>query len=286
MGVMEPDEQRAALREGWERSAPGWAQRAAAVRDWGMPISTRMIDRLNLQPGQRVLELAAGPGDTGFLAAEIVAPGGGVVISSDGAEAMVEVARSRAQALGVRGVEFRQLELEWIDLPTADMDRILCRWGLMLVVDPAACLTECRRVLRPGGRIALAVWDVLDANPWMTLPRQALTEVLPAAAAPPAPGPGPFALASAERLRELIEEAGFVEVTVEAVELERRIDHPAAFLEETLTLSESFRRAWDGLDDRARERVAGRLRELSEPMRGPDGDLRIGGRSLVAAASA
>src|SRR5438270_479599 len=158
MGVMEPEEQRAVLREGWERSAPGWGERAAAVRDWGMPVSTRMIDRLNLQPGQRVLELAAGPGDTGFLAAEIVAPGGGVVISSDGAEAMVEV--------------------------------------------------------------------------------------------------------------------------------ERRIDRPEVFLEETLTLSESFRRAWDGLDDPARERVGRRLRELSEPMRGPDGDLRIGGRSLVAAASA
>jgi ubiquinone/menaquinone biosynthesis C-methylase UbiE len=282
----DPGDLRAELREGWERSAPGWGERAAALRDWGMPVSTAMIDRLNLQPGQRVLELAAGPGDTGFLAAEIVAPGGGVVISSDGAEAMVEVARRRAQELGVRGVEFRQLELEWIDLPTADVDRILCRWGLMLVVDPAACLQECRRVLRPGGRIALAVWDMPEANPWMSLPRQALADIAPAAVTPPAPGPGPFALASAEQVRELLEEAGFLEVTVEPVELERRIDAPEHFLAETLSLSETFRRAWERLDSAAQDQLAERLRELCAPLADADGTVRIPGRSLVAAASA
>ena len=251
-----------------------------------MPVSSAMIDRVNLQPGHRVLELAAGPGDTGFLAAEIVAPGGGVVICSDGAEAMVEVARRRAAELGVRGVEFRQLELEWIDLPTADVDRILCRWGVMLIVDPAACLTECRRVLRPGGRIAIAVWDAPEANPWMTLPRQALLDVAPAAVPAPAPGPGPFALASADRVRDLLEEAGFLEVTVEPVELERRVEAPEQFLEETLSLSQTFRRAWEGLDGEARGRVEQRMRELCEPLRDADGTLRIAGRSLVAAASA
>ncbi|HSO97732.1 MAG TPA: methyltransferase domain-containing protein [Solirubrobacteraceae bacterium] len=282
----DPEDLRADLRDLWERSASGWGERAAAVREWGMPVSSAMIDRLNLQPGQRVLELAAGPGDTGFLAAEIVAPGGGVVISSDGAQAMVEVARRRAQELGIRGVEFRQLELELIDRTTADVDRILCRWGLMLIVDPAACLTECRRVLRPGGRIALAVWDAPEANPWMSLPRQALADVAPSAVGPPAAGPGPFALASAEQVRELLEAAGFFEVTVEAVELVRQVEAPERFLEETLSLSEAFRRAWDELDGAARDRLTERMRELCAPLAGPDGIARIRGRSLVAAASA
>jgi SAM-dependent methyltransferase len=286
----DPGDLRADLREGWERSAAGWGERAAAVRDWGMPVSSVMIDRAGLQPGQRVLELAAGPGDTGFLAAEIVAPGGGVVICSDGAEAMVEVARRRARELGVRGIEFRQLELEWIDLPTADVDRILCRWGVMLIVDPAACLTECRRVLRPGGRIALAVWDVPEANLWMTLPRQALAGVAGpdagSASASAPDGPGPFALASPERMRGLLEAAGFVEVTIEPVELERQVESPERFLEETMSLSETFRRAWEGLDEDARGQVQRRMRELCEPLRDAGGTVRIAGRSLVAAASA
>src|SRR4029077_3266224 len=110
-----------------------------------------------LPPGQRVLELAAGPGDTGFLAAELVRPGG-MLISSDASQAMIGVARGRARDLGVSNVEFKRMELEWIDLDTASVDAALCRFGLMLAADPGAALQEIRRVLRPGGAVALAVW--------------------------------------------------------------------------------------------------------------------------------
>src|SRR5205085_12140030 len=168
-----PATQRAERLEGWERAARGWSNRGDSVRDSGMPVSLRMIERLSLQPGHRVLELAAGPGDTGFLAAELIAPGG-TLICSDGADAMIDVARARALEVGVENVEFRRLELEWIDLPTASVDAILCRWALMLTVDPAAALQEARRVLRPGGRLSLAVWDEPARNPWATIPGRGL----------------------------------------------------------------------------------------------------------------
>ena len=85
------------VRARWERSGEGWRSRADEILDFGMPVSTAMIDRLGLQPGQTVLELAAGPGDTGFLAAELVVPGGRL-ISSDAVEQMLEIARERAAA--------------------------------------------------------------------------------------------------------------------------------------------------------------------------------------------
>lgn len=278
-------EARSQMRAGWERVAPGWGEHATVLRDWGMPVTSSMIEQADLQPGQRVLELAGGPGDVAFLAAEIVAPGGGTVICSDGAQAMVDVARQRASEMGVRGVEFRQLELEWIDLPTADVDRILCRWGLMLTLDPAASLSECRRVLRPGGRIALAVWDVPEVNPWMVLPRQALIEASPEPVPPPPPGPGPFALASRERLHELLSDAGFVDVIVEAVELQRTVADARTYLEETLALSMTFREQWERLDASAQQRTAETLAALSGAA--PHGEpLVLQGRSLVAAASA
>src|ERR1700761_8623925 len=132
-----------------------------------MPVSVAMIDALALQPGERVLELAAGPGDTGLMAAELTRPG--TLISSDGAEAMLDVARARARALGIDNVEFRQLELEWIDLPTASIDAVLCRWGIMLIVDPEAAAQEIRRGLRAGGRAAFSVWDAPERNPWATI---------------------------------------------------------------------------------------------------------------------
>ncbi len=83
---------------------------------------------------------------------------------------MLEGARARALELGLSNIEFKVLNAEWIDLPLASVDAVLCRWGYMLMADPAAALAETRRVLRPGGRVALAVWDALEANPWALLP--------------------------------------------------------------------------------------------------------------------
>ena len=92
----------------------------------------RVDDRpRQLGPGQRVLELAAGPGDTGFMAARLIEPGG-TLICSDAVAGMLDVARERAEEQGIDNVEFKQLQLEWIDLPTASVDVVLCRWGVML----------------------------------------------------------------------------------------------------------------------------------------------------------
>src|ERR1700740_1548607 len=119
---------------------------------------------------------------------------------------MLGVARGRARDLGVTNVDFKRIELDWIDLPTASVDAVLCRWGMMFAEDPGAALQEVRRVLRPGGKVALAVWDVPDANPWATIPTQALVEL--GHAEPPDPdAPGMFRLADRERLRELMEAA-------------------------------------------------------------------------------
>lgn len=268
----------------WERAAAGWGRRAGRVREMGMPVSVWLIDHLELQPGQRVLELAAGPGDTGFLAAELIRPGG-TLVCSDAAEAMLAVARERAEQLAVDNVEFLRIELEWIDLPTASVDAIVCRWGVMLSTDPAAALHETRRVLRPGGRIAIAVWDEPAANPWATIVGQTMIQL--GHAEPPDPNaPGMFALAKPGRLQEMLEAAGFVEVTVEAVEVEREYPGVDAFLEETLDLSLMFSDPYRALDEAGREKVSARMAALAAPYTAVDGSLRLPGRSLVAAANA
>lgn len=284
MAAPDAGAQREALLSQWDRAAPGWGRSAGRIRDWAMPVSARMIDQLRLQPGQQLLELAAGPGDTGFLAAELVRPGG-TLISSDGSTAMLEVARDRAAEQGVENVEFRQLSLEWIDLPTASVDKILCRWGLMLIVDPAAALGEMRRVLRPGGRIAVGVWDDPARNPWATIPRQALMEA--AAGSLPAPdpdAPGMFALAAPGLLEQRLEDAGFVGVEASAVSLERREASVEQFIAGTRELSEMFGAAFDALPAAAQTAVTDRIAALAEPFMEQDGSLRFPGSTLVAAA--
>lgn len=276
--------QREEMLERWERAAAGWSRHSDSIQEFGMRVSVWMVEHLALQPGQEVLELACGPGDTGFLAAELVKPGGRL-ISSDASRAMLGVASGRARDLGVTNVEFRQIELEWVDMPTASIDAILCRWGLMFAVDPGAALQEARRALRPGGRIALAVWDDPEANPWATIATRALVEL--GHAVPPDPdAPGMFALANPDRLGRLLEDAGFMEVFVDSIELTRASPSLELYLEETLDLSQPFAEVWARLSDRHREEVRARMATLAERFTAEDRSLRLPARSLVAAAAA
>ncbi len=277
-------DQRLEMLERWERGAAGWSRHADAIQEFGMRLSVWMLEHVDLQPGQRVLELAAGPGDTGFLAAELVKPGG-TLVSSDASRAMLGVATGRARDLGVTNVECKQLELEWIDLPTASVDAILCRWALMFTLDPVAALQECRRVLRPGGRIALAVWDAPDENPWAAIAVRALVEL--GHVPPPDPdAPGMFALADAARLADLLEEAGFVEPVVESVALTRTAASLDAFIEEAVDLNAQLADLRRQLAAEEWAKVTDRMEALTRPFAEATGALRFPAQSLAAAASA
>jgi SAM-dependent methyltransferase len=174
-----------------------------------------MISELAPRPGDRVLELAAGAGDTGFEAAAIVGEHGRLV-STDFSPAMVQIARRRGAELGLANVQYRVMDAERVELDADSVDGVLCRFGYMLMADPAAAFAETRRVLRPGGRLALAVWGAPERNPWATIGLGLLVERghMP----PPEPGaPSPFAMASEEHVRALLEGAGFTAVRTDEV---------------------------------------------------------------------
>ncbi|HLI61017.1 MAG TPA: methyltransferase domain-containing protein [Solirubrobacteraceae bacterium] len=284
MTPVDPDQFRAESREAWERNAADWGRNADRQHEWAVEVSATMVDALAPQPGDRVLELAAGPGDTGFMAAELIEPGG-TLICSDGAQAMLEVARERAAAQRIRNVEFRVLDLEWIDMETASVDAVLCRWGLMLVIDPGAAAREIRRVLRPGGRAALAVWDAPERNPWTTIPMAAL-RAQPGVPAPDPESPGMFSLAADGALSELLENAGFVDVRIGTVTLVRRVASAEEWLQETLSISPVRRELFAGLDAAAQSDVRARIAEQAASFTDEDGSLVLPGSSLVASASA
>lgn len=275
---------RDASLQGWEEAAAGWVRSQELLRELAAPVSHWMLDAVAPQPGQRVLELAAGLGETGLLAAELVAPVGGAIIS-DQAEAMLAGARKRAAQLGLANVEFQVINAEWIDMPVASVDVVLCRWGYMLMADPAAALGETRRVLRSGGRVALAVWDSIEHNPWAQLPGLELRERGLMAA--PEPGtPGPFALGRAEGVYELLQEAGFAEVNVESLQLHRCHASFEEFWESTLDLSRAMHDAVLSRPQQEIDRIAQAVKARFEPYEAVDGSLEIPGRTLVASAGA
>jgi SAM-dependent methyltransferase len=174
-----------------------------------------MLERLAPARGETILELAAGTGVVGFAAAALVGSGGRV-ISSDFAEAMVEAARRHANNLGIENVDCRRLDAERLELDDESVDGVLCRWGYMLMGNPAAAFAETRRVLRPGGRLSCAVFGGPDKNPWVALPTRALRERghMPP---PDAGAPGILALADRDRLRQLFMGAGFTDPEIDEV---------------------------------------------------------------------
>jgi SAM-dependent methyltransferase len=168
-------------------------------------VAERLVDLLDPQPGETILELAAGPGDTGFLAAERVGERGRL-LSTDIAPEMLDAARRRASELRLDNVEFAIQDGQRLDLPDMSVDGVLCRWGYMLMESPGAALAETRRVLRPGGRVSLAVWAESERNPWGTAAGRALVG-LGFMARPDPEAPGPFRLGDQSRLHSVVEEA-------------------------------------------------------------------------------
>jgi SAM-dependent methyltransferase len=200
---------------------------------------------------------------------------------------MLDGARARAAELGLSNVEFQVLGAEWIDLPLASVDAVVCRWGYMLMADPAAALSETRRVLRPGGRLALAVWDAIEHNPWAGLPAAELRQrgLVPAPQQGQSP-PGPFALGNGALVAALLEDAGFTQIDVQGMEVMRRHESFDELWEVTLDLSRSFHDTVMARPKGDVEEIRAGLAKRLEPFTRPDGTLEVPGRTLVAAASA
>ena len=161
-----------------------------------------MVELLDPQPGQTVLEIAAGPGVTGFQLLPRIQPGG-ALISTDAAPEMVDVARRRAAELALEGVSFAVEDAANLSFEDDSVDALLCRFGIMLVPDTARTAAEMARVVRPGGRVVLAVWASSRLNPWMTATGRAALE-LGLTDPPDRDAPGPFRLADEEQLRSVV----------------------------------------------------------------------------------
>lgn len=218
----------AEVRATWDGVAPAWERHRRQVFEEFRPVSEWLVERVSPQPGQTILEVAAGPGDTGFLAAERLGDDGRL-ISTDLAPGMVEAVRRGATDRGLVNVESCVMDAQRLELSDASVDGVLSRLGYMLVPDPAVAFSEVRRVLRSGGRFAYAVIGSPSANDWLSLIARVFAQRgHPAVGDPFGPG-GPFSLSDHGRNRALLAEAGFEHVDVTELTGTMTFDSPSAY---------------------------------------------------------
>jgi SAM-dependent methyltransferase len=226
-----------------------------------------------------VLELACGPGGLGLAAARLVAPGGHVVLSDVVAE-MTSIAAARAESLGLANVSTSVLDLDRIDQPDASYDVVLCREGLMFALDPAGAVRGIGRVLRPGGRFAIAVWGSRARNPWLGSVLDAVSDQLGMPVPPPGI-PGPFSLDDAGALAALFRGDPFDAVVVDQVSTPMQIGSFDEWWSRTLSLAGPLTTVLAALPDDAVHAIRARAEAAVGVYATPSG-LEFPGVSLLA----
>jgi ubiquinone/menaquinone biosynthesis C-methylase UbiE len=253
----------------WASVAEAWDEHAEYADRRGAEVTARMLAATAPAPGERVLELACGAGGVGLAAAERVGPGGEVVLS-DVVPRMTAIAATRVAARGLGNVRTAVLDLDDIAQPDASYDVVVCREGLMFAVDPARAVGETRRILRPGGRCAFAVWGPRARNPWLGVLFDAVGAQLGAPVPPPGV-PGPFALDDPARLGGLLREAGLVDVEIREVPVPLRDSSFEAWWTRTAALAGPLAKRIAALPDEVRRALRARLQDAVRPYETPDG---------------
>lgn len=271
------------VADAWRESAPYWEKHGETVRTMFTPLTEALLEAANLAPGDRVLDVAGGPGEPSMAAARIVGPHGRVV-HTDVAAGMVAAARREAARLGLLDrLRFAVASGEASPFPAGAFDRVVCRLGVMFFPDVGRGLGEMLRVVRPGGRVALVVWGLKARNPYFAAASEAAARYVPSP--PDAPdAPGAWRFGEPRMLAELLEAAGAVEVRERRVafDVAAPLDFDA-FWAMRVEISDTLREktAQMSATDRARlgEDVREATREyfLSGTMRFPAEAVVIGG---------
>jgi SAM-dependent methyltransferase len=208
-------------RQQWQNAAAAWQRWTPTLHAWLGPVTKAMLDQAKLQPGDSVLDLAAGAGEPSISAAERVGPTGHV-LATDISSNILEFAMQAARERGLTNFETQVMDGEKPNLPDASFDAVLSRLGLIYFPDREGALRSAHRLLKSGGRVVVAGFSTPDQNRFFSIPITIIRRR--AQLAPPAPGlPGPFSLGAPGVMEDMLRRAGFADVSAQAVRTPLRL---------------------------------------------------------------
>jgi SAM-dependent methyltransferase len=273
---------KSAQREQWNKDGAAWRRWNPTLDRWYGEATRQMLDLARIQPGQRILDIAAGAGEPAVSAAERVGPSG-YVLATDISEGIVELALQVARERGLKQIETRAMDGEKLDLPDASFDAVLCRLGLMYMPHPVTALREWRRVLRAGGRVAVVVFSTPDRNSWGALPASIIRRR--AQLPPPVPGqPGPFSLGGPGVLEGIFNRAGFANPEIRAVLVPHGMGSSAEYVQVAREAFGAFNAMMAHLPPQERETVWNEVEASMRSFELPSG-FEVPGECLVGAAT-
>ena len=257
-----------------EQAGPRWVALQEGLDAQLGPLGSALLERIDLAPGERVLDVGCGCGESSLAAAEAVAPGGSV-LGLDVSEPMLARARERAARAGLEAVRFQMGDAQTQRFEPDSFDVLLSRFGVMFFASPEEAFRNLRSALAPGARGGFLCWQPMALNPWMAEPAAAVAELVPMPPPPPPEAPGPFSFADADRVRSILLAAGFEAPRAEALEGRlhvggaRTVEEAGEFLIELGPAARALREA--GAGPELRRRAVECAAEAVRPWLGEDG---------------
>ncbi len=267
--TFDPLTYKSATRRQWQEAAEAWHRWGPTIEAWLGAATAAMIDAAGIEPGHRVLDVAAGAGGQSLAAARRVGPAG-QVLACDIAPAILAYAAAAASAAGLDNVATAELDGEALDVPAGSFDAVISRVGLIYFPDQQAALTGMRRALRPGGRIAAVVYSTPEHNAFFSVPISVIRHR--AQLAPPAPGqPGPFSLGAPGVAETALRAAGFDDVRTEVVPSPLRLPDAATCVRFERESFGALHQMLAGLSEPDRDAAWAEIAARLAGFEGPDG---------------
>jgi SAM-dependent methyltransferase len=282
--AIDPAEFRSGQRQQWNSAASGWRKWSELIDSSASSISERLVELAGVEPGSRVLDVAAGYGEPSLTAARR-AGGEGRVFATDISAEMLAYGRERAQAVGIENIEFIESDASSLEFDEGSIDAAVSRWGIIFDPDGEGSAARVRGFLKDGGRMAISSWGTPDRVPFLGVP--VMTVIQRLGVSPPPPGtPGPLSRPTPEAIGGLLEGGGFSDVEVEEHEISFEWDSPEEF---TTFIREIAPPITALMANHSEEEQAGTWNAITEAIReraGDDGKVELTNLVLLASGRA